>query len=685
MICLFFQKVTAKSVQKNYDLKNYILVELEDNGLIEKLNERWPQYKFEYKYEPLDNVYIYSIPKIHPHNKFYKIAKSKKKIKYGISLEDISKQKEIKYILKLEPRKLYRRESVENIRSKLNIQDPGFENQWHLFNSIELKNDLNVFKVWQSGITGKGSVVAVADDGIEFMNEDIRDNFNLKGSWDFNSNQKNPSPILKTDYHGTRCAGEIAGVRNNKCGVGVAYDATVSGLRILSNDITPDDEAAALIYRLDVNQIYSCSWGPSDNGKGLGGPEIIIKKAMLKGIQHGRNKKGIIYVFASGNGALEHDSCNYDGYANSIYTITVGAITRTHAIPFYSEKCTAVMVVSYSSGLKDGIYTTDLKNKCTSSHGGTSAAAPLVSGIYALVLEANPLLTWRDIQYITILSAIPIFPGDPDSQQSFMNKSYSSSLGFGKIDAYEIVKYAKNWKNVDPQCWYFSSLIPVMRYLTHNTKQKNYITSTHIFTEEFKTLSKLKTIEHVVVKVNIQSNFRGVVGVKLTSPNKLVSKLTSYREYDDAKSGFVNWTFTSLLHWGEDPLGQWNLSVFSYKKNKMIYFENWQLQFFGLCENNLTNEIFSYDKDYSSIFSKKIDYHAIDDNLNLLSFFKKVRLSQNNHFNLIYFIFLFGTLFTCLYIFVLKKKTVLLLKKTKLFNFFFNQNQEHNNSFELEN
>lgn len=45
---------------------------------------------------------------------------------------------------------------------------------------------------------------------------------------------------------------------------------------------------------------------------------------MKKGIDFGRNGYGSIYVLASGNGGHEGDNCNYDGYANSLYTVTIG-------------------------------------------------------------------------------------------------------------------------------------------------------------------------------------------------------------------------------------------------------------------------------------------------------------------------------------------------------------------------
>jgi kexin len=135
----------------------------------------------------------------------------------------------------------------------------------------------------------------------------------------------------------------------------VAWSAGISGIRILSATISDADEAAALNYAYQSNDIYSCSWGPPDDGKSMEAPSKMIVKAMLNGIQNGRGGKGSIFVFASGNGAALDDQCNFDGYTNSILSVTVGAIDRKGLHPFYSEACSANMVVTYSSGSGDNI------------------------------------------------------------------------------------------------------------------------------------------------------------------------------------------------------------------------------------------------------------------------------------------------------------------------------------------
>lgn len=84
-------------------------------------------------------------------------------------------------------------------------------------------------------------------------------------------------------------------------------------------------------------------------------PSDLIVKAIMNGIQNGRNGLGSIFVFASGNGAIKDDNCNFDGYTNSIYSITIGAIDYKGLRPYYSEACSANMAVTYSSGSGESI------------------------------------------------------------------------------------------------------------------------------------------------------------------------------------------------------------------------------------------------------------------------------------------------------------------------------------------
>lgn len=468
-----------------------------------------------------------------------------------------------------------------DIAKSLAIADPIFKDQWHLYNPAQIGHDINVTGVWMQGITGKNSTVCIVDDGLDMDSDDLRDNYFAAGSYDFNDQVEDPKPRLADDKHGTRCAGEIAAVRNDVCGVGVAYDAKISGLRILSALISDADEAIAMNYAYQDNHIYSCSWGPPDDGRSMEGPGILIRRAMVEGIQKGRGGLGSVYVFAIGNGAASDDNCNFDGYTNSIYSVSVGGIDRKGLHPYYSEKCSAQLVVTYSSGSGDAIHTTDVgKDKCYEGHGGTSAAGPLVAGIYALVLEVRPDLSWRDFQWLTIMAAAPV-DQDSDWQDTTIGRRFSHQFGYGKIDAYAIVEAAKNWTNVKPQAWFFSPWL----HVRHDIPQGDQGLASHFdVTEEMLQNVNFERIEHVTVTMNVEHTRRGDLSVELRSPTGIVSHIATARRNDAAGQGYVDWTFMSVAHWGESGIGTWTVIVKDGVENEHSgRFTDWRLKLWGEC------------------------------------------------------------------------------------------------------
>jgi len=629
---------------KNFVERDYFVVEIDTSNstaplhsFITNYNE---SYRFEHPVRGLDDHFVFSVEKAHPHASFLGNLNSNdyNHIKRADGFEEahdaLVSHPGLRLIHMLPPKKLERRmpvpmddlpiigESVEKreftavdssqlplkeVADKLDINDPIFGQQWHLVNTINPGNDVNVKNVWYNGNMGQGITVAVVDDGLDVDLEDLYDNFNPKGSWDFNDNNNLPKPRLFDDYHGTRCAGEIAAVKNDVCGVGVAYKAKVAGIRILSGPITSEDEASAMMYGLDANDIFSCSWGPTDNGMTVAGPDLLVKKAIIKGIQDGRNNKGALYVFASGNGGRVGDQCNFDGYTNSIYSITVGAIDYKGLHPSYAEACSAVMVVTYSSGSLEHIHTTDIKKKCSATHGGTSAAAPLAAGIYALALLANPDLTWRDLQYVSAMAAVPVNEDDGDYQEGALGQKYSHKYGYGKLDAEKLVEAAKNWKNVKPQSWLYSDVANVDQEVTGPaTKESEVITSTITISKEDLEVMNLERIEHVNVKVNIDSLFRGKIGVRLVSPTGIISHLARFRPMDSAGSGLRDWVFMSVAHFGEAGVGDWKLEVFSDKGNT-IKFKNWQIRLYGESIDAEKAEKYDVEKDYAVVRRERLD------------------------------------------------------------------------------
>ncbi|KAM9928716.1 hypothetical protein OXX80_009921 [Metschnikowia pulcherrima] len=292
-----------KVPEKDFTDRQYFVVELDTSvslsplsSFISNYNE---SYRFEHPARGLDDHFVFSIPKTHKHMEFLGNLNSNEHnyIKRSDGLEaeydEITTFPDLKSIHMLYPKTLERRlpvfidepmtsgqESSSNelsrrldivdssqapakeVSDKLGIEDPIFLEQWHLVNTQYPGHDVNVKNVWYNGIRGKGVTVAIIDDGLDYDSPDLSENFSKEGSWDFNNNEALPKPRLFDDYHGTRCAGEVAAVKNDVCGIGVAYEGKVSGIRILSGAITSEEEAAAMIYGLEHNDIYSCSWAP---------------------------------------------------------------------------------------------------------------------------------------------------------------------------------------------------------------------------------------------------------------------------------------------------------------------------------------------------------------------------------------------------------------------------------------
>ncbi|KAF4576326.1 peptidase S8 family protein [Pleurotus pulmonarius] len=508
--------------------------------------------------------------------------------------------------------------SSKVVAERYSIKDPLFTAQWHLVNDEFPVHMMNVTGAWDMGYTGKGVISALVDDGLDYRNKDLTDNFDAAGSYDFNDHTDLPTPKMFDDHHGTRCAGQIAAIKNDVCGIGIAYESKVAGLRILSGPISDVDEAAALNYGYQNTSIYSCSWGPPDNGRSMEGPGYLIQKAVVNGINNGRGGKGSIFVFASGNGAAHGDQCNFDGYTNSIYSVTVSAVDYKGLHPYYSEPCAANMIVAYSSGSGKHIVTTDMgeNNACATSHGGTSAAAPNAVGVFALALEARPDLTWRDIQYLCVETAGIINPEDPDWEPTHSGQLYSYKYGFGVLDAYRYITAAKDWQLVKPQVWFAPDAVQIND--GKMTKDEKFSGGEPIGPSGVKSSIKVTRdqldshnfdkLEHINVKVWISHSKRGDVEVEVISPKGIKSVLAGARYGDMADTGFPGWTFMSIKHWGEDPVGDWTIKVSDQKTPKENgTFHGWSMMFWGS----------AIDPDKTSKFELQPDDNLLPPSLNL--------------------------------------------------------------------
>ncbi|ORY24166.1 hypothetical protein LY90DRAFT_428980, partial [Neocallimastix californiae] len=454
----------------------------------------------------------------------------------------------------------------------LNFTDPFFYRQWHLVIK-NIGNDINVVPLWKRGINGTGVVVSVIDDGVEWTHEDINPNWNFESSFDFSKNSKytDKTRLTKADSHGTRCAGTIAAQPNSVCGVGVAFGAKIAGERLISTMTTDSMEATALNYKFQINDIYSNSWGPNDDGATLEGPGHLCGKALENGVIKGRKGYGSIFIFASGNGGIFDDNCNCDGFANSIYTIAVGAISHENKKPFYSEVCSAQLAVTYSGDRKISITTTDILNSdvdkntkikgCTSSHSGTSAAAPIASGIIALMLSARPDLGWRDVQHIIVDNAIIVNPEDSGWIKNGSGRFVHHAFGFGKMDAEKLVDASINHKLLPVSALKFSKLVSPNINIPIDSQ---VVESSIELTEE--DVGSIESLEHVQITVKLPHQNRRFLTIKLISPSGTESLLATERPKDESSDGYNPWTFMTVFNWGESPIGTWKLVINDSRK-----------------------------------------------------------------------------------------------------------------------
>ncbi|NXU54020.1 NEC1 convertase, partial [Turnix velox] len=458
------------------------------------------------------------------------------------------------------------RDTAENL-----FNDPMWNQQWYLQDTRITpslpKLDLHVIPVWQKGITGKGVVITVLDDGLEWNHTDIYTNYDPQASYDFNDNDHDPFPRYdptNENKHGTRCAGEIAMQANNmKCGVGVAYNSKVGGIRMLDGIVTDAIEASSIGFNPEHVDIYSASWGPNDDGKTVEGPGRLAQKAFEYGIKQGRNGKGSIFVWASGNGGRQGDNCDCDGYTDSIYTISISSASQQGLSPWYAEKCSSTLATAYSSGdyTDQRITSADLHNECTETHTGTSASAPLAAGIFALALEANPDLTWRDMQHLVVwTSEYDPLAGNPGWKKNGAGLMVNSRFGFGLLNANALVELAdpRRWKGVPEkrECIVKDKSFEPRLLRANEEVIIEIPTKACLGQENF-----IASLEHVQLEATIEYSRRGDLHVTLVSPSGTSTILLAERERDKSPNGFKNWDFMSVHTWGENPTGIWVLRI----------------------------------------------------------------------------------------------------------------------------
>ncbi len=345
--------------------------------------------------------------------------------------------------------------------------DDLVSHEWHLQNkgrlpdtNIRIKSgaDSKVVDAWRRlGNTGSSKIkIAVIDNGFDTSHPDLKNKiinaYNLKsgGSW-------LPQSSSGTG-HGTSCA-SVALAESNGIGIiGAAPNARFIPIHGTSFEDRQTEKMFDYCIKKGAD-IISCSWGTVENSHRL---SYRKKKAIADAATKGRNGKGAVIIFAAGNEGVDY--LNY--YAAHPDVIAVGASTSQDKHAYYSNQGLELSVVAPSSGdyyddewpilaaraswdkghaAQQGNYEYWADGKSRGERyqhfGGTSSSAPLVAGIVALMLSANPDLTAKEVKQILESTA------DKIGRSWEYSNGYSKKYGYGRVNADRAVAEALRRKD----------------------------------------------------------------------------------------------------------------------------------------------------------------------------------------------------------------------------------------------
>jgi hypothetical protein len=527
--------------------------------------------------------------------------------------------------------------------------DPLYGDQWHL----TMIGDLQT--IWQE-YSGAGVSVGVYDNGIEYTHPDLAANYDASKHVIVDGQALDPSPSgIVTAEHGTAVSGVIAAVDNDVGGVGVAFGASITGVNIFGGpaDINGADISgfSQAIYQAWTFDIINNSWGATPDFNNETNAAMLAAFAGFEyAVQTGRGGLGTIVVKAAGN---DWDSSQGDFLNASRYTITVAAHDQDGDASWYTNRGANVLVSAPSSGSSAdgdaGILTTDetggegyAAGDYTYGFGGTSSATPVVAGVVALMLDANPNLGWRDVQSILAYSATKIgdvpgatapVPADSDGDgvadttvdfpieffDWFYNSAsdwnggglhFSEDYGFGGVDAYAATRMAEVW-----------SLFGAAQVSTNEQSFTGIMQSPALaFDNQWVEASYTYAgpqmeLEYVEVYVSYTSGggLMGLFGdmedvsIELVSAEgSVVSLMQAASDYTGTNEflnplqglesgGTVTWTFGVNAFRGEDLTGDWTVRIVDVANDFISdggVLNSFQLTFYGAAPT--TDDVYHY-------------------------------------------------------------------------------------------
>ncbi len=313
-------------------------------------------------------------------------------------------------------------------------------------------SDMDVDKAWDLLPGGNSAViVAVIDSGVDLQHPDLDDN--LVTGADYSGDNDGPD-APGDEAHGTNVAGIIAAEGNNSIGVaGIAYNSKIMPIQIFNSSGSASNA--------DIPGAIDFAWqnGASvlNNSWGGGSPDQAIEDAISRAKTQGRNGKGSIVLFSSGNGS--NANVNYPAYLTTV--LAVGA-TNMHSEKknigssdyqrwwggnYGSELDISAPTIVYTTDIIGSAgYNTDAGSAGDyySTFNGTSAACPNASGVTALIVGADTNLTAVQVENILKSTA------DKIDFYSYDANGWNKHLGYGSVNAYQAVLKALGNDGDDP-------------------------------------------------------------------------------------------------------------------------------------------------------------------------------------------------------------------------------------------
>jgi subtilisin-like proprotein convertase family protein len=483
--------------------------------------------------------------------------------------------------------------------------DNLFSKQWYLYNKTIIDNyaysngfDLNVVNVWDD-YTGKGVLVGVIETGIDYAHYDLDNNYDTTKDYDTIDQDSEPLPVLAGENHGTAVAGIIAAEKNGVGTVGVAYNAKIAGIRAIPGDI----KALERFVSFDV---VNNSWGIPDFFEDNFYVDPQLGQALTNAVTNGRKGLGTAIVFSAGNRRGEGDNTNYHNFKNSRHVITVAALNNDGWATSYSTPGASILVSAFG-GEFDSIVTTDRLGSAgysstdyTGSFKGTSAAAPMVSGIVALMLEANRNLGYRDIQEILAYSARKsdslgggggyIWQYNGANNWNGGGLHVNHNYGFGLVDALAAVRLAEAWQK--------QSRFNNEQSLSYNSGNLGLAipdNNTTGISQSFTVAGGLD-IDWVEVELNLTHPYRGDLVISLISPSGVESRLINRPGNGQDAGDNIVFKLSSTQHWGESSAGTWTLRIQDLKSTNTGILNSCKLHLYG--DTDTANDTYFYTNEY---------------------------------------------------------------------------------------